>query len=240
MVGVFERVFEIGPVFRAEEHATARHLNEYNSLDIEMGFIESYTDIMDLLISLLEHMVNTATERHLADVELLGLELPRFGDVPRLKFRDAQQLILDLHGEDRFAEPDLSPQDERWLGEWALAEHNTDFVLVTHYPTAKRPFYAMPDPKDPTYSLSFDLLFRGQELVTGGQRIHSYQQLVESMQQRNIDPAPFVGYLESFKFGMPPEGGFAIGSERLLMRLVGAENIRETTLFPRDINRLIP
>jgi nondiscriminating aspartyl-tRNA synthetase len=168
------------------------------------------------------------------------VELPRLGDVPRITFRQAQQIILDRYGEDRFHEPDLSPQDERWLGEWALQEHETDFVFVTHYPTAKRPFYTMPDPENPEYSLGFDLLFRGQELVTGGQRINRYDQLIESMEKRGINPAPFLGYLEAFKYGMPPEGGFAIGSERLLMRLVGADNIRETTLFPRDVNRLSP
>lgn len=240
MVGVFERVFEIGPAIRAEEHSTARHLNEYNSLDLEMGYITSYTDIMDLLIELVEYMVSTAVERHPVDVKALGVELPRFGDVPRIKFREAQQLILDRHGEDRFAEPDLSPQDERWLGEWASEQHDSDFIFVTHYPTSKRPFYTMPDPMEPESSLSFDLLFRGQELVTGGQRIHKYDQLVRNMEARGVSPDPFVGYLEAFRFGMPPEGGFAIGSERLLMRLVGADNIRETTLFPRDVNRLTP
>ena len=240
MVGVFERVFEVGPAFRAEEHSTVRHLNEYNSLDVEMGFIHSFHDIMDLLIELIEHMVRTAVERHPAGVEELNIELPRFGEVPRITFREAQQIILDRYGEDHFSEPDLSPQDERWIGEWADSQYNTDFVFVSHYPTAKRPFYTMPDPEDPDHSLSFDLIFRGQELVTGGQRIHRYDQLLRVMQERDYNLEPFAGYLEAFQFGMPPEGGFAIGSERLLMRLVGADNIRETTLFPRDINRLTP
>lgn len=240
MVGVFERVFEIGPAIRAEVHATARHLNEYNSLDVEMGYIESYADIMDLLIELIEFMIQTAVDRHPRDVKALAIQLPRFGDVPRITFRRAQQIILDRNGEDRFAEPDLSPQDERWLGEWAAETHDSDFVFVTHYPSSKRPFYTMPDPAAPDTSLSFDLLFRGQELVTGGQRINDYDQLIGNMAARSVSPEPFIGYLEAFRFGMPPEGGFAIGSERLLMRLVGADNIRETTLFPRDVNRLTP
>jgi nondiscriminating aspartyl-tRNA synthetase len=240
MVGVFERVFEIGPAFRAEEHYTARHLNEYNSLDLEMGFIQSYDDVLDVLIGVLEFMVQTAVERHPQDVELLGIQLPRFGDVPRITFREAQQIILDRHGENRFHEPDFSPQDERWVSEWASEEHNTDFVFVTHFPSAKRAFYTMPDPADPEYSFGFDLLFRGQELVSGAQRIHKYHQLVQVIRDRGLDPASFEGYLEAFKYGLPPHGGFAIGSERLLMRLVDADNIRETTLFPRDVNRLAP
>jgi nondiscriminating aspartyl-tRNA synthetase len=240
MVGVFERVFEVGPAFRAEEHYTVRHLNEYNSLDLEMGFIRGQDEVMDILLGVLEHMVQTAVERHPADVEALGIQLPRFGDVPRIKFREAQQIILDRYGEDRFHEPDFSPQDERWIGEWASDEHDTDFVFVTHFPTAKRAFYTLPDPEDPDYSLGFDLIFRGQELVSGSQRIHRYEQLLQVMEDRGMDPAQFVGYLEAFKYGMPPEGGFAIGSERLLMRLVDADNIRETTLFPRDVNRLTP
>jgi len=240
LVGVFERVFEIGPAFRAEEHSTVRHLNEYTSLDVEMGFIEGQDDVMDLLIGLLEHMVQTAMERSPADVEALGIDTPRFGDVPRIKFREAQQIILDRFGEDHFEEPDLSPQDERWIGEWASQEYDTDFVFVTHFPTAKRAFYTMPDPEDPQHSLSFDLIYKGQELVSGSQRIHRYHQLVQTIRDRGMEPESFAGYLEAFQYGMPPEGGFAIGSERLLMRLVNADNIRETTLFPRDVNRLTP
>ncbi|GAC1320139.1 MAG: aspartate--tRNA(Asn) ligase [Chloroflexota bacterium] len=240
MVGVFERVFEIGPVFRAEEHYTVRHTNEYNSLDVEMGFVVSYHEIMDLLLELLEHMIQTAIDRHPRDVDIVKLQRPRFGNVPRIRFRDAQKLILERHGEDRAQEPDLSPQDERWLGEWASKEHDSDFVLVTHYPTVKRAFYSLPDPEDPEHALVFDLLFRGQELVSGGQRIHNYTQLIDTIKVRGMNPDQFEGYLEAFMYGIPPEGGFAIGSERLLMRLVEASNIRETTLFPRDVNRLTP
>lgn len=240
MVGVFERVYEIGPAFRAEEHYTARHLNEYNSLDVEMGFITDVREVLDLLIGVLEHMVDTMAERHPKDIEALQLELPSFGDVPRITFREAQQIILDSHGENRFHEPDFSPQDERWVSEWAKETHGSDFCFVTHFPSAKRAFYTMPDPQDPEYSFGFDLLFRGQELVSGAQRIHQYDQLVETMERRGMSLEPFQGYLEAFKFGLPPHGGFAIGSERLLMRLVSADNIRETTLFPRDVNRLTP
>jgi nondiscriminating aspartyl-tRNA synthetase len=240
MVGVFERVFEVGPAFRAEEHYTVRHLNQYNSLDVEMGFIQSQDDVMDLLIELLEHMTRSAVERYPADAQSLGVQVPRFGNVPRIKLREAQNLILERYGEDRSHEPDLSPQDERWLGEWAAQEYGTDFVFVTHFPTAKRAFYTLPDPEDLEYSLGFDLIYGGQELVSGSQRVNRYDQLLQIMRDRGMDPAQFEGYLEAFRYGIPPEGGFAIGSERLLMRLVGAENIRETTLFPRDVNRLTP
>jgi nondiscriminating aspartyl-tRNA synthetase len=240
MVGVLERVFEVGPAFRAEEHYTVRHLNEYNSLDVEMAFISSYHEVMDLLIELLEHMVRSAIERHPRDAEVVGMKMPRFGEVPRIKFREVQRIILERYGEDRSGDLDLSPQDERWIGEWASEEFNTDFVFVTHYPTSKRAFYTLPDPEDEEYSLSFDLIFEGQELVSGSQRVHRYDQLLQIMEQRGMNPESFSGYLQAFKYGMPPEGGFAIGSERLLMRLVGAENLRETTLFPRDVNRLAP
>ncbi|HZU11379.1 MAG TPA: aspartate--tRNA(Asn) ligase [Chloroflexota bacterium] len=240
MVGVFERVFEIGPAFRAEEHYTVRHLNEYTSLDVEMGFISGMDDVMDLLVALIQHMVTSTAERYPREAEMVGMTVPRFATVPRLTLRDAQRLILDRYGEDHTAEPDLSPQDERWLGEWASQEHDSDFVFVTHYPTAKRAWYSKPDPADPEYSLSFDLIFKGQELVSGAQRINEYEEYLRVMEARNMNPASFSGFLEAFKYGMPPEGGFAIGSERLLMRLVGADNIRETTLFPRDVNRLEP
>src|SRR5581483_9206059 len=240
MVGVFERVFEIGHVFRAEEHNTSRHLNEYTSLDLEMGFIDSQQDIMDTLAYVLMAMIGAVVENHPAEVQALKIEAPEGHRFPQVTFREGQQLILDRHGEDRFAEPDLSPQDERWLCEWAREEHGSDFLFVTHFPTSKRPFYAYPDPADPEYTESFDLLFRGSELVTGGRRINDYAQLVDSMNRRGINPEPFSGFLEAFKFGMPPEGGFAIGAERLLARLTGAENIRETVLFPRDVTRLTP
>jgi nondiscriminating aspartyl-tRNA synthetase len=240
MVGVYERVFEIGHVFRAETHNTARHLNEYTSLDLEMGLIDSQLDVMDMLSRALVAMFEAVAERNPKDIELLKIDLPLGHSFPRITFREGQQLILDRHQEDRFHEPDLSPQDERWLCEWAREEHGSDFLFVTHYPTSKRPFYAYPDPSNPEFSESFDLLFRGSELVTGGRRINDYEQLVTVMTERGINPDPFVGFLEAFKYGMPPEGGFAIGAERLVARLTGADNIRETTLFPRDVTRLTP
>lgn len=241
MVGVFERVFEVGPVFRAEPHDTTRHLNEYVSLDAEFGFIEDHHTVMALLRDVLAHILHTLQEDYRAELELLKVEMPRMPEeVPSIHFAEAQELILKLHKIDVRGEPDLSPQDERWLGEWAKQEFNSDFLFVTGYPMRKRPFYTHADPERPEYSNSFDLLFRGTELVTGGQRLHRYQDYLAALEQAKLPVEPFEYYLEAFKYGMPPHGGFAIGSERLLMQLLGTQNVKLTTTFPRDMNRLVP
>jgi nondiscriminating aspartyl-tRNA synthetase len=242
MVGVFERVYEVGPVFRAEPHATVRHTNEYVSLDVEFGFIRDHFDVMVLLSNLIRSMLTHLQERCPRELELLAVEMPLAPEkFPHIYFPDALQLIYERYGEDCRHEPDLSPQHERWLGEWARTEHQSDFLFVTGYPMAKRPFYTHPNPSDPRYANGFDLLFRGTELVTGGQRLHKYEDYVEALRSRGItDLKPFEGYLQAFRFGMPPHGGFAIGSERFMMQLIGASNLRETTLFPRDLNRLSP
>ena len=241
MVGVFERVYEVAPVFRAEPHDTTRHINEYVSLDVELGFIENHFTVMGVLRDVLAHIFATLGERYPAELELAGASLPAVpATIPHIHFADAQELILRLHGVDVRGEPDLSPQDERWLGEWAQREHGSDFLFVTGYPMAKRPFYTHPDPTRPGYSNSFDLLFRGTELVTGGQRLHRYADYQAALAERGLPEAPFATYLETFRYGMPPHGGFAIGTERLLMQLTGAPNLRLTTLFPRDLNRLTP
>ena len=241
MVGVFERVFETGPVFRAEPHNTARHINEYVSLDAEMGFIHDHHTVMDVLSAVMRAIAEHLATHHQEELTLLGAQLPRIPDpIPSLHFRDALAMIGQATGAHLAGETDLAPQHERWLGEWAQAQHGSDFVYVTGFPMVKRPFYTHPDPADPAYSNSFDLLFRGTELVTGGQRLHRYQDYVAALQARNFDLAAFSGYLEAFRHGMPPHGGFAIGLERFLMQLLGLANIRETTLFPRDLTRLAP
>ncbi|HEX8997522.1 MAG TPA: aspartate--tRNA(Asn) ligase [Ktedonobacterales bacterium] len=241
MVGVFERVFEVGPVFRAEPHDTARHLNEYVSLDAEFGFIEDHFTVMALLRDTLAGIFARLRAECAAELDLLGARLPDIPEtVPHLHFAEAQELILRLHGVDSRGEPDLAPQEERWLGEWALAEHGSDFLYVTGYPMRKRPFYTHPDPARPEYSNSFDLLFRGTELVTGGQRLHRYADYLAALERHALPVEPFAWYLDAFRYGLPPEGGFAIGLERLLMQLTGAQNIKLVTLFPRDINRLTP
>ncbi|MEA2598143.1 MAG: nondiscriminating aspartyl-tRNA synthetase [Thermomicrobiales bacterium] len=241
MVGVFERVFEVGPVFRAEPHDTPRHLNEYVSLDVELGFIRDHTTVMAVLTETLRGMVATLHEEAGDSLALVGATPPDVpAEIPRIDFAEAQALIARETGEDPRGEPDLAPAHERWLGDWARREHGSDFLFVVGYPMVKRPFYTHPNPARPEYSNSFDLIFRGLELVTGGQRLHRYGDYLAALAARGLGPEPFAGYLEAFKFGMPPHGGFAIGLERWVARLVGAENVRETTLFPRDLHRLTP
>ncbi|HWD55828.1 MAG TPA: aspartate--tRNA(Asn) ligase [Acidimicrobiales bacterium] len=241
MVGAFERVYETGPVFRAEPHDTARHLAEYVSLDAELGFIRDYGDVMTVVRHAVAGMVDEIRREAAAAVELLGVEMPEVPDVvPAIDFGVGQQMIEDATGESVVGEPDLAPAHERWLGEWAQRESGCDFVFVTGYPLSKRPFYTHPDPDRPDRSNSFDLLFRGLELATGGQRLHRLEDYLVALQSRSLDADAFESYLEAFRYGMPPHGGFAIGLERFVARLIEASNVREATLFPRDIQRLAP
>lgn len=237
LVGVFERVYEVGPVFRAEPHDTVRHLAQYTSLDVELGFIDDHRGVMAVLRSVLAGMV--------ASVAASGwphgaaqTSVP--DEIPSIHFVDALALVGAATGTDLAGEPDLAPAHERWLGEWALREYGSDFLFVEGYPMVKRPFYTHADPSRPGYSNSFDLLFRGVELVTGGQRLHRYEDYLAALAARGESPEPYQSYLDVFRHGMPPHGGFAIGLERFLARLTGAANIREVTLFPRDLTRLTP
>jgi nondiscriminating aspartyl-tRNA synthetase len=244
MVGVFERVYEVGPVFRAEPHATSRHINEYVSLDAEFGFVEDHFTVMSLLTEtvrgILDHLRTPASD-HVAELEMLEVELPTLGSsIPWIYYPDAQQLIYERTGLDARGEPDLAPEHERALGEWAAEVHSSDFLFVSGYPMAKRPFYTHPNPEDPAYSNSFDLLFRGMELVTGGQRLHRYEDYVRAARKAGYPLEPYREYFECFKYGMPPHGGFAIGLERFVAQLLGVENLKWVTLFPRDLHRLVP
>lgn len=236
-VGAFERVFEVGPVYRNEPHETTRHLNEYTSLDVEAAFLD-LGGLLDLETDLLRAMLAAVAAGAAAALEILEITLPAVSTISRLRLDEAKTRLA-AGGAAYGPEDDLDPGGERLLGE-LLAAEGADFAFVTHYPTAVRPFYALPDPDDPALTLSFDLLFRGQEITTGGMRIHDHAQLRQSMARFHLDPASFAGYLEAFACGMPPHGGFAIGLERLTAQLVGAGNIRETTLFPRDLRRLEP
>jgi nondiscriminating aspartyl-tRNA synthetase len=241
MVGVFERVFEVGPVFRAEPHDTTRHINEYVSLDVEFGFIENHFTVMALLRDVIANILETISGQYASELKLLHVQVPAVPErIPHIHFSEAQELIFSRYATDVRGEPDLSPQDERWLGEWAQQEYGSEFLFVTGYPMRKRPFYTHPDPEQPDFSNSFDLLFRGTELVTGGQRLHLYQDYLAALEKAHLPIEPFETYLEAFRYGMPPHGGFAIGLERLLMQLTGAPNIRLTTTFPRDLARLTP
>jgi nondiscriminating aspartyl-tRNA synthetase len=212
MVGVFERVYEVGPVFRAEPHETARHLAEYVSLDAELGFIRDHVDVMEVVRDVVLEMLDA-----------VGQPVP--SEIPVVRFEDVRT------GDD----PDLSPADERRI----CAEHG-ELVFVEGFPTAKRPFYTHPDPERPEWSRGFDLLYRGLEIVTGGQRLHRYDDYLAALAARGLDPAPFAGYLDAFRYGLPPHGGFALGLERFTAQALGLANVREATLFPRDRHRLVP
>jgi nondiscriminating aspartyl-tRNA synthetase len=241
LVGVFERVYETGPVFRAEPHDTARHLAEYTSLDAEFGFIADHHDVMAVLRDAIAGMAAGVASRAGDALEVLGLKPPVVPErIPEIHFADAQKLIAAQAGWDPRGEPDLSPEDERWLGDWAMREYGSEFLFVPGYPMAKRPFYTHPEPGRPEYSNSFDLIFRGLELVTGGQRLHRHADYLAALAERGQDPAAYAGYLQVFEHGMPPHGGFAIGLERWTARVTGAANLRQVTLFPRDLHRLSP
>jgi nondiscriminating aspartyl-tRNA synthetase len=241
LVGVFERVYEVGPVFRAEPHDTARHLAQYTSLDAELGFVEDHHDVMAVLAQALRGMLAAVGRRAGDAVARLGVTLPPVpARIPELGFDEAQELIAAAAGWDPRGEPDLAPADERWLSGWARREHGSAFLFVTGYPAAKRPFYTHPDPGRPGRTRGFDLLFDGLELVTGGQRLHRPEDYRAALAARGEDPAAYAGYLDVFAHGMPPHGGFAIGLERFVARLTGAENVRSVTLFPRDRHRLVP
>lgn len=255
LVGILERVYEVGPVFRAEPHDTTRHVNEYVSMDVEFGFIENHFTVMALLTRLIRQMLVRLAERNANEINLLAVKMPATNvtlaphasagvtnaeTFPHIHFRDAQQLLFEKYGEDCRGEPDLAPQHERWLGAWANETHGSDFLFVVGYPMSKRPFYTQSDPANPGFSNSFDLLFRGTELVTGGQRLHRYADYLAALGRSKLPVEPFEYYLEAMKFGMPPHGGFAIGLERFVMQLCGLRNLREATLFPRDQKRLTP
>jgi nondiscriminating aspartyl-tRNA synthetase len=242
MVGVFERVYEVGPVFRAEPHATSRHINEYVSLDVEMGFIRDHFDIMAMATNVIHGILKYLQAHHASELSVLDTTMPKTPNtIPHIYFPEAQQMLHDKFGvKDAIGEPDLTPEHERILGTWAQQEHDSDFLFVTGYPMVKRPFYTHASPADPRYSNSFDLLFRGLELITGGQRLHRYEDYVASAQKHKFPEDQFSWYFETFKYGMPPHGGFAIGLERFVTQLLCLDNIRLATLFPRDLNRLAP
>ena len=242
-VGGFERVFCIGNVFRAEKHSTSRHLNEYTSLDFEMGYIDDHRDVMAVLEGCMRHCTEQLSERCGKEFAVLSGVLPLLPKdaFPAVKLLEAQNILREECDIDCGDEPDLNPEHERLLCEWALKHHNSDFMFVTHYPSAKRPMYAYDDPDDPGYTKSFDLLFRGVEIVSGGQRMHSYDALVAKMQKTLPGVAVeevFSFYLQAFKYGMPPHGGVGMGLERLTAKMVGLANVKEAAMFPRDRNRI--
>ncbi|MBU3127794.1 aspartate--tRNA(Asn) ligase [Clostridium tagluense] len=234
----YERVFEIGHVYRAEEHNTIRHLNEYVSMDLEMGFIEDEKEIMQLETRLLKYIFQYVTNSCTKELTLLLVEFPEIGEqIPSMKLSEAIEILKNKYGKTDLTN-DLDPEGEKFICEYVKEKYNSDFIFLTHYPRSKRPMYTMPEGTESTHS--FDLLFRGIEITTGGQRIHSYEQLKDNISSKGLDLESFSGYLQVFKYGMPPHGGLAIGLERLTAQLLGLRNVREVTLFPRDRDRIAP
>ena len=240
MVGVFDRVFETGPVFRAEKHNTRRHLNEYTSLDFEMGYIHSFLDICAMETGFLQYTMNLLEKEYSKELKLLNITLPDVEKIPHVRFDEAKRLVSEKYNRKIRNPFDLEPEEEELIGKYFKEEYNADFVFVTHYPSKKRPFYAMDDPEDTRYTLSFDLLYHGLEITTGGQRIHDLSMLEEKIQEKGMTEEGLEQYLDAFRFGMPPHGGLGIGLERLTMQLLGEDNVREACLFPRDMSRLEP
>jgi len=239
MVGSFERVFTITHVYRAEPSVTTRHISEYTSLDAEMGFISSWEELLDVCEIIIRDIFSSIQKNCQKELKIFGAIVPQLNKkIPRLKMREAQKIIFERTGRDNRNEPDLEPEDEKEICKFAKEKHGSELIFITHYPTKKRPFYTHPDPENPDYTLSFDLLCRGLEIVTGGQRIHEYKKLLENIKKWKNEPKDFSFYLQTFKYGMPPEGGFAFGLERMVKQILGLENIREACVFPRDMERI--
>lgn len=236
-VAFFDRVFEIAPVYRAEKHNTSRHLNEYIGLDFEMGYIKSMYDVMQMETAMLKYVVEYLKTHCRKYLDQLGAVLPVIDTIPSITFMEALEFIKARGGKTKY---DLEPEDEIAICEYAKKEWGSEFIFITHFPASKRPFYAMNDKEDNRFALSFDLLFRGLEITTGGQRIHDYEEQVNKMKEMDLDPEDFKHYLNIHKYGMPPHGGLGIGLERLVMKLLDLQNVRQASMFPRDVHRLEP
>ena len=237
-VGFFERVFEIGPVFRAEPHFTSRHINEYIGLDAEMGFIDSFEDVMDKLEKTMQYVFESVARKCPKELEMHGAEVAPWVKFPRLKLTEALE-IMEKEYSKKMEGIDIDAEGERLICRWVKDNFQSDFVFLTHYPTNLRPFYSMPS-ADPQYTETFDLLYRGVEIASGGQRIHDYKQLVANIEKHHLNPDEFKDYLDIFKNGMPPHGGWGLGAERIVQKILGLANIKEASLYPRDVRRLSP
>jgi len=239
LVGAYERVFAVNKTLRAEPSVTTRHLAEVTTLDAELGFIDSWLDVKESAQRTIQFMLNAVNEQCQDILQEFDTTIPKFTpEIPMIKLREAQEIIFKRTGIDHRQEPDLGPEDEREICRWSLEEHESDLIFISHYPVKKRPFYTYPDPDDPEFTMSFDLLGRGTEWMTGGRRINDYAKLLENAKIWKLSPERMGLYLQAFKYGMPPEGGFSFGSERITMHILGLKNIREASLFPRDMERV--
>ena len=239
LVGVFERVFTVTKAYRAEPSITTRHISEYISLDAEMGFIDSWQELMDTCETVVKSIFSDVQRNCREELKILEAALPKVGkEIPRLKMREAQEIIFKRTKRDCRKEADLQPEDEREICRWSEENYGSELVFITHYPTGKRPFYTHPDPEDKDYTLSFDLLCRGLEIVTGSQRINEYDKLLKNIKKFGLEAKNFQFYLQAFKYGLPPEGGFCMGGERIVKQILDLENVKEASLFPRDMTRI--
>ena len=241
MVGVFERVFEIGSVFRAEPHFTTRHVNEYISLDAEMGFIKDFSDVTRTLNIVLGKMLSIVEKEGREYLDMYGIksiEVPN--EIPSIKLSEIRKIVKEEYGYEIPETTDIDPKGEELAGQYAKDKFNSDFIFITHYPWSDRPFYTMPSREDEKETYGFDLLYNGLEIVTGGQRIHKHEELVLNMKKKKVTPEGMEFYLNTFKYGIPPHGGWAMGSERIIKQMLGLDSIKEAVLFPRDVKRLIP
>ncbi len=239
MVGVFERAYTVAKIFRAERSMTTRHLNELTQMDFEMGFIKDHTDVMAVLEESTKQIVATVAEKHADIFESMDVPVPAIPEkFPVFTLREAQEIIEKEFGGKAVGELDMEPEHERQICEYALKEFGCDFVFITHFPTKKRAFYTYSNPENTEETLSFDLLFRGLEINSGGQRIHDYDEMIKKMETVGINPENFELYLEAFKYGMPPHGGCSTGLERMTMRMLNLKNVRQAVPFPRDMNRI--
>ncbi len=236
-VAFFDRVFEVAPVYRAEKHATSRHINEYIGLDFEMGYIDSMYDVMAMETAMLKYVMQYVKDNYANEIEILDADIPEIGEIPCVTLLEAKEILGDKASGNKL---DLEPEDEVAICEYAKTKFGSDFIFVTHFPSSKPPFYAMNSREDPRLAYKFDLLFRGLEITSGGQRIHDYDEQVAKMKAQGLNPDDFKYYLEAHKYGLPPHGGLGIGLERLVMKLLNLSNVRQASMFPRDINRLLP
>lgn len=240
MTGVFERAFTVAKIFRAEKSATTRHLAEITQMDFEMAFIKDHTDVMRTLEAVTRDMCTAVVEKHSDVFSRFNTTAPLLPETsfPSLTLLEAQEIIEKEFGGKAVGEPDMEPEHERQICEWAAKEKGSDFVFITHFPTKKRAFYTHPDPENPVLSRSFDLLFRGLEINSGSQRFHKYDAMVETLKERGLDPQLFQFYLQMHKYGVPPHGGCSTGLERITARMLELPNVKEASAFPRDMTRI--
>ncbi len=238
-ISAFERVFEIGTVFRAEPHFTTRHVNEYTGLDAEMGFIESVDEVMDALEDAMFAMFHKIQKRGAKQLTLHNATVPETVPIPRIRLTEALRILEEKYGK-TVEDQDIDAEGERLICDYVKEEYGSDLVFLTHYPTHLRPFYSMPSSDNPEYTETFDLLFRGVEIASGGQRIHVPEMLEASIAAKGLDPGDFKDYIDIFRFGTPPHGGWGLGSERIMQKILDLGSIKEAVLYPRDVKRLAP